>query len=641
MVRFDRIEPEDGTLLRSSEVRDNFQALERANELRPVPGVEVDPGEPLKMYVEAGNYATNGQSTSTFAGGLSADFVAPGANPRIDVLYISLGGSLLIQQGVENLSPVPPPYPADATPIAEITLPVGVTDLSDATVTIKDVRPLYVISAAGFGINPVEEILTATSGQTIFTLTTFTYATGQNELNVFVDGVRQETPGDYTESGTNELTFPGGLQENAKVIVWKVGAASAHSLADLDDVDVATAEAVTDPLGNRTNVADQNNPFATLTDVAGAVPFAAEHDGVTGEHGPTVNIIQPGNDNALVIDKQGVGSGSAINITNDGIAPSILIAQDGDGIALDINKTAGSARVITIDNTGTGAALSITQDGAVDAVQITQNAAGDGLLITNNDAGNCMELVNNGSAAAMVVTQNTAENAVQVSKTNVGAGILLSMTNNGTGSAIDVTQNGSGVALSVTKTGTGRSINISHNNATEAVNIENAGAGVALRVGGLSNDVEIIGIGVIDALWNGGNADVFHTHGSIPTVLSDLSDVSADEAAAINSANAPDGTNTFATLNDLTLTKVGSYVGDGPGQSIAVGFQPDWVQLYNDDDNTQSGVYVARAGNGRFFQSAGTPDITITATGFDVNNATGPLNATGETYRYIAWKGNS
>ncbi len=648
MVRFDRLEPEAGTLLNSSEVRDNFQALERANELRVVPGTEVDPGRPLALFVESGNYAVDGQSTKAFTGDFSSDLVAPIVNPRIDVLSISLGGALGFQTGVESVSPTVPPYPADSTPLAEITLPVGVTDLADPAVTIRDVRPMFVISAAGFGINPSEEAFVATASQTVFTLTLFSYSVGSSELQISVDGTNQHITIDYLETGVNEITFLTPLQVGANVNIWRVGAASAHTLSDLDDVDVPTAEAVTDPLNNRPNAASGNNPFATLTDVSGAVPFDTEHNAFTGVHGPKVTITQTANDNALLIDKQGVGSGSVIDITNAGIAPSILVTQNSNAIALDINKTnTGNARVVTINNSGSGVALEVTQDGNRDAVNIIQNAAGDGLMVTSNGSGNCIEAVNNGTDAAMIITQNTAENAIQVSKTNTGIGILLAMTNAGTGNTIRIIQDGTGVALNIAKTGTGRSINVAQTNATEAVNIANVGTGAALQISGATTDMIVVGApnaGVIDPLWGGGasDADSFHTHGSIPTLLSDLSDVSSDEADAFNNANAPTIANVFATIADLVGIKVDTYTGDGAGggQSIVVGFQPDWVVLYNDDDNTQSPVLVARNGFGRFMRTSGTPDITITATGFDVGDATGPLNAVGDDYMYIAIKAN-
>ena len=63
----------------------------------------------------------------------------------------------------------------------------------------------------------VEEVQTATSGQTVFTLTTFMYVPGENTLSVYVDGVNQIVDLSYTETGTTTVTFIAGLHLGALV----------------------------------------------------------------------------------------------------------------------------------------------------------------------------------------------------------------------------------------------------------------------------------------------------------------------------------------------------------------------------------------------------------------------------------------
>jgi hypothetical protein len=62
-----------------------------------------------------------------------------------------------------------------------------------------------------------EEFQTATAGQTVFNLTTMTYAAGANNLMVFVDGVNQYEGASYLETDNNTVTFTQGLHEGALV----------------------------------------------------------------------------------------------------------------------------------------------------------------------------------------------------------------------------------------------------------------------------------------------------------------------------------------------------------------------------------------------------------------------------------------
>jgi hypothetical protein len=62
-----------------------------------------------------------------------------------------------------------------------------------------------------------EEVQTATAGQTVFNLTTMTYAAGANNLMVFVDGVNQYEGSSYQETDNNTVTFTQGLHEGALV----------------------------------------------------------------------------------------------------------------------------------------------------------------------------------------------------------------------------------------------------------------------------------------------------------------------------------------------------------------------------------------------------------------------------------------
>jgi hypothetical protein len=83
---------------------------------------------------------------------------------------------------------------------------------ADADAAIQAVQN---IEASGT-IRQTSEEFTATTGQTVFTLTTTTFA-GEDTLAVYVNGVRQSHSA-YTTSSTNVITFSEGLQEGDKVL---------------------------------------------------------------------------------------------------------------------------------------------------------------------------------------------------------------------------------------------------------------------------------------------------------------------------------------------------------------------------------------------------------------------------------------
>lgn len=92
----------------------------------------------MRVVVEPG-IGSYGTVAIDFAGGLSPTFTAPLTNPRIDLLYLDGNGILQIELGVEGSGN--PPFHSGKLPIAEVTLSVGQTEITDAE--IRDVRPLF------------------------------------------------------------------------------------------------------------------------------------------------------------------------------------------------------------------------------------------------------------------------------------------------------------------------------------------------------------------------------------------------------------------------------------------------------------------------------------------------------------------
>lgn len=64
-----------------------------------------------------------------------------------------------------------------------------------------------------------EERFVATAGQTLFSITTFSYTLGSKALRVFVNGVRQFIGYDYTETSTSSFTLTSGCDANDVVVV--------------------------------------------------------------------------------------------------------------------------------------------------------------------------------------------------------------------------------------------------------------------------------------------------------------------------------------------------------------------------------------------------------------------------------------
>lgn len=117
-----------------------------------------------------------------------------------------------------------------------------------------------------------DEIQYATSGQTVFTLTTLVYTPGINNLVVFVDGVNQYKGLAYQETNSNTVTFTSGLHAGAEV---KFTAARTITTGESD---AATTTYV--PAGTG---AVQTNVQAKLRETVSVKDFGAVGDGVTDD----------------------------------------------------------------------------------------------------------------------------------------------------------------------------------------------------------------------------------------------------------------------------------------------------------------------------------------------------------------------
>lgn len=85
-------------------------------------------------------------------------------------------------------------------------LNLGESSDLDSLVTLEQMQSYVNSQAAGIVVQQVE-VQTAVGGQTIFTLSSFTYAPGTNNLAVFVNGARRFTPSQYVETSESVVTL--------------------------------------------------------------------------------------------------------------------------------------------------------------------------------------------------------------------------------------------------------------------------------------------------------------------------------------------------------------------------------------------------------------------------------------------------
>jgi len=177
----------------------------------------------MKLIVRKGRFNYGLQNFDVFTQE-SPTFVAPGAQSRIDLLYLDTDGLVKISTGVQAASPVPPEYESKIV-LAEVTLSAGQTQILAAH--IKDVRSFlssgsaFVTSGGGVAGQATRFKLSVDGVASNTALITAKMASLRNSDNAVITVSNVNLAVNIITSGLNGLDT-GVPAANAKYFVWIV-----------------------------------------------------------------------------------------------------------------------------------------------------------------------------------------------------------------------------------------------------------------------------------------------------------------------------------------------------------------------------------------------------------------------------------
>ena len=262
--------------------------------LRPEPTAP----ESLQIFVQSGTHtAPSGTFSNSFPGGNTPFFGLPAVFNRIDLVTITESNSLNIIPGVEAPAPIPPTYPLDEIPLAEVTLHPG--DVTIELADIRDVRPFINLGGGGAasGVPALYELHIAGAAQTVFNLAG-TYTVGDNSLEVYRNGKLLMDVLAYTETGASIVTLlsPAIVGDELLFVVKK-----------------------NEPSGD-------NSPFLHELQVAGAAQLV--YDLTTGFYRPGTNSLFVYRNGKLLTGGVAYAETNATRVTLLGYGPGLPIAGD-------------------------------------------------------------------------------------------------------------------------------------------------------------------------------------------------------------------------------------------------------------------------------------------------------------------------
>lgn len=147
-AKFDREEPEFSSDISSKPVRENFQSLAIANQLR---ARALDPPE-ARIYITKGKFKFSGVAVYEWPGGVfpasgSYSFPTNSGTSRVDFIGFELNNGTVELNKVEGnpgTNPSPPPIPAEMVPVCFVHVTAGIQ-----TITSDMISDARTISEAG------------------------------------------------------------------------------------------------------------------------------------------------------------------------------------------------------------------------------------------------------------------------------------------------------------------------------------------------------------------------------------------------------------------------------------------------------------------------------------------------------------
>ena len=225
----------------------------------------------------------------------------------------------------------------------------------------------------------LEQSFTATQGQTVFTLTNFDYAPGTNNLAVFVNGSKQVSGTNYSETSVNVVTFTTGLNAGDVVEFLSNLSVAAGTIYATDiNYNEGAAGAVTRTLESK------------LQETVSVKDFGAVGDGVTDDttaiqaaisSGAGVIVFPPA---TYIVSPQALtnpdgGTGICINVPSN-----ITLSMYGATIK-QASGTSGTGGVIS--NVNAVSNVNII-GGTIDGNESSTTGNMNGILLLN--ATNCL-----------------------------------------------------------------------------------------------------------------------------------------------------------------------------------------------------------------------------------------------------------
>jgi hypothetical protein len=214
-----------------------------------------------------------------------------------------------------------------------------------------------------------EEFQTATAGQTVFNLTTMTYAAGANNLQVFVDGVNQYVGTSYLETDNNTVTFTQGLHQGALV---KFATVQTLSTVDTSSANILFTQGGTGAVTRSVQSKER--------DIVSVKDFGAVGDGVADDTAAFVAALATGKsvfipDGIYCITSQLTVSTPGQMIYGLGYSKSIV--QRGNDSSFDIFYVSAAygavfrnfkIQEINVSQTNTGSFITLPIGGGTDVV---------------------------------------------------------------------------------------------------------------------------------------------------------------------------------------------------------------------------------------------------------------------------------